>query len=111
MPHYFFHLRDGGDLYRDLEGSDLPDMTAVRQCGTRLARTLIGVGAMEGAIPLHFQIEVHDRARHVCWALAFKDAVDLDPPLMQLGRIGQRPSSPRYRKASYPADRARIGRR
>lgn len=77
MPHYFFHLRDGAELHRDFEGSDLPNLTAARHCGTQLARTLIGVGAMEGGIPLHFQIEVHDERANICWTLPFRDAVSL----------------------------------
>lgn len=77
MPHYFFHLRDGDSLYRDLEGTRLPNLAAVRHSGTALARTLIGAGAMEGGIPLNLQIEVHDEWANVCWSLDFKDAVDL----------------------------------
>lgn len=103
MPHYFFHLRDGDSLYRDLEGSTLPDLTAVRQSGTRLARALIGVGALEGGIPLDLQIEVHDEWSNVCWSLAFEDAIEVippkQPPLCTEEILGPLPARSRYRRA------------
>ena len=31
MPRYFFHVRSGGDLTRDPDGAELPDIDAARQ--------------------------------------------------------------------------------
>nr|WP_207791155.1 hypothetical protein [Sphingosinicella flava] len=86
-----------------MEGSDLPDLTAVRHSGTTLARTLIGVGVMEGSVPLDLQIEVHDEWSNVCWSLDFKDAVKVIPPKPATLRteeiLGSLPVRLRYRRA------------
>jgi len=77
VPLYFFHLRDGEDLLRDLDGTELADEQAVRSLALKFARMLIGVGAMEGGVPLHLALEVHDEEGNVCVDLPFKDAVEL----------------------------------
>jgi len=64
-------------LVHDLEGSDLPDLDAVRVLALQHARTLISEGVKEGGVPLHLALEVQDESGAVCWTLSFKDAVEL----------------------------------
>ena len=37
MPCYFFHVRSGGDLTRDADGFDLPDIDAARKQAVKMA--------------------------------------------------------------------------
>jgi hypothetical protein len=37
MPRYFFHVRSGGDLTRDADGLDLPDIDAARKQAVKMA--------------------------------------------------------------------------
>jgi hypothetical protein len=40
MPRYFFHVRDGDDLIRDEEGTELPDPQAAKAEAMASARDL-----------------------------------------------------------------------
>ncbi len=37
MPRYYFHVRAGGDLTRDPDGKDLPDIDAARKHAVAMA--------------------------------------------------------------------------
>ncbi|HYI90611.1 MAG TPA: hypothetical protein VEY05_11980 [Beijerinckiaceae bacterium] len=37
MPRYFFHVRSGGDLTRDPDGAELPDIDAARKHAVKMA--------------------------------------------------------------------------
>jgi hypothetical protein len=37
MPRYYFHIRAGGDLTRDADGVDLPDIDAARKHAVTMA--------------------------------------------------------------------------
>src|SRR5690349_17930492 len=41
MPRYHFHLRDYGNIHRDLEGTELPDVNAARAHAEAVAEELM----------------------------------------------------------------------
>ena len=62
MPHYFFHVRDGGDISRDQEGQELPDLDAARQEAVNASRELIGERLLHGGAIDGREIQIADES-------------------------------------------------
>ena len=64
MPHYFFHVRDGGTLLpNDNEGIEFGSVEQVRSEAIQSAREILSNAALSGkAGSLNTQIEVTDEA-------------------------------------------------
>ena len=61
MPRYFFHVRDkDGDISRDEEGQDLPDLEAARAEAVSANREMLGERLLHGGSLNHRQIEIAD---------------------------------------------------
>ena len=41
MPRYFFHIRNGGDLIKDCDGLDLPEVAAARDECSKAIREIL----------------------------------------------------------------------
>lgn len=66
MPRYFFHVRDeNGDISRDQEGQDLPDLTAACSEAVSANREMLGERLLHGGSLNHRQIEVADESGRV----------------------------------------------
>jgi len=48
LGHFYFHLREGGELLTDDEGQDLPDLSAARREAERGARELLAEAIKAG---------------------------------------------------------------
>jgi hypothetical protein len=48
MGHFYFHLRTAGQLIRDEEGQDLPNISAARREAVRSARELLAGAIRSG---------------------------------------------------------------
>jgi hypothetical protein len=60
MTRYFFHIRNGEELVKDDEGTDLPDVSAARREAALSAQALI-LEAAPSSEPLdHVAIEIWD---------------------------------------------------
>lgn len=75
MPRYFFHLHDAGTVLPDLEGHELPSLSAAIAETLREARGLIGHDAFQGVVRLGQRIDVDDEACARVHSLSFADAV------------------------------------
>jgi hypothetical protein len=61
MPRYFFNVRDSdGDVSRDMEGQDLPDLDAARKEAVSANREMLGERLLHGGHLDHRQIEIAD---------------------------------------------------
>jgi hypothetical protein len=59
MTRYYFHVRDNaGDLCRDNEGQELPDLAAARQEALNASRELLGEQLLHGGQIAPQQIEI-----------------------------------------------------
>jgi hypothetical protein len=58
MPRYYFHIREGAILTRDVCGQELPDVEAAREEAIAMGRALMG----ERPGGLHRTIEIVDGA-------------------------------------------------
>lgn len=60
MPVFFLHIREGAELIRDPDGSELADLAAARTEAIRAARCLLGAAVLAGRLPLDHAIIVAD---------------------------------------------------
>ena len=82
MPRYFFHVRDDdGDVSRDLEGQDLPDLSAARAEAVNANREMLGERILHGGPLHHHRIEISDASGQVL------DKVDVSDVLFAGGHL------------------------
>jgi hypothetical protein len=78
MPRFFFHIYDDVVALDD-EGLELADIEAARREAVRGARSLACEEVLHGHLHLHHRIEIASEAGDVVAAVAFKDAVAVEP--------------------------------
>ena len=81
MPRYFFHVREGGDISRDLEGQELPDAEAARREAICAGREILGEKLLHGGALNHRTIEIADETGHVV------DVVNVNDVLFKSGKF------------------------
>ena len=81
MPRYYFHVREGQDLSRDLEGQVLPNVEAARAEAINASREMLGEKLLHGGSLNNRQIEIADETGHVVDTISAKDI------LMQQGEL------------------------
>ena len=82
MPKFFFHVRDSdGEISRDCEGQELPDLEAARAEAINANREMLGERLLHGGSLNHRQIEIADAQGSV---LACVNASDV---LFQNGQL------------------------
>jgi hypothetical protein len=75
MPKFFFNVRDSdGEISRDCEGQDLPNLEAARAEAINANREMLGERLLHGGSLNHRQIEIADEDGKV---LAVVDANDV----------------------------------
>ncbi len=93
MPRYFFHVREGAELSRDLEGQELPNVEAARREAIAANREIMGEKILHGGSLDHRSIEIADEtgrvvdvvtAHEVLRQGAYPDDVTQSAPVTQL---------------------------
>src|SRR5258708_6716239 len=80
MPKFFFHARDAdGEISRDIEGQDLPDLEAAR---AEAINAVLGEPRPHGGSLNHRQMEIADESGNHLAAIDAKDV------LFQGGQLG-----------------------
>lgn len=80
MPRYFLHLRDGSDVALDEEGTEYPDLAALRAAVLKSAHDCIaGDVIAKGVIDLRLRIDADDESGAVAYSLPFAEAVKIIP--------------------------------
>ncbi len=80
VAKYYFHLRDGIELFLDEEGRELPDVAAALAVALGDARAIISHDALRGRIDLDQRLDIEDAGGRMIHRLSFADAVELIPP-------------------------------
>lgn len=75
MPRYFFNVLADPELLADHEGSDLPDVDAVRDYAIEAAREIVSEWSKKGKLPLGYAFTVTDETGRTVLTLPFIDAV------------------------------------
>lgn len=75
MPHYFFHVRESGELSRDGEGQDLPDLAAARREAVNASRELISERLLHGGAINDREIEIADVQGNVLAVVKSSDVI------------------------------------
>ena len=76
MPRYFFHVRDeDGDISRDEEGQDLPDLEAARTEAVSTNREMLGERLLHGGSLNHRQIEIADAGGKILLKVDARDVL------------------------------------
>ena len=83
MPRYYFHIREGSTLTRDLEGQELPDTEAARREAIAVIREILGETLLHGGALNGCSIEIADGAEHG----HVVDVVNVRDALFQNGRL------------------------
>jgi hypothetical protein len=86
MPHYYFHIRDGGKLTVDEEGRNFPDITAARKEIMAGMREMIAENLRLGTPVYGQQFEIADESGVVVDTVELNDAIP--------GRFGMRSARP-----------------
>jgi hypothetical protein len=74
MPHYFFHLRCGGQVVRDERGDELVDDHVALERAVEAARTLLQ-GAPDDGAWNDCVFEITDGNGEMIWRMPVLDAV------------------------------------
>jgi hypothetical protein len=76
MPHYFFHIRTGGDLIKDEEGLMLRNLTEARNEAVLSARDIV-TECVRAGTPIAFRnaMEVMDEAGTTVLIVTFAEAI------------------------------------
>ena len=77
MPRYFFHLRDRGEAFEDLEGTELGDDEAARTEALLTARELLRIGSLSVREWLGRSYEIVDESGRRVAVVPFPDAIDV----------------------------------
>ncbi len=81
MPRYFFHVREGGEFSRDIEGQELPNADAARREAIATNREILGEKLLHGGSLNTRTIEIADETGHVV------DVVDAKDVLFKGGKL------------------------
>jgi hypothetical protein len=81
MPLYYFHVREGSTLSRDVEGQDLPNADAARREAIATSREILGEKLLHGGSLDHRTIEISDETGHVV------DVVNASDVLFKAGEL------------------------
>ena len=80
MPRYFLHLHRGEEAFLDAEGSEFPDLEALRRAALHDARDTMSWDIKEGRLDLSFRIEAVDQTGRTVLSLGFNEAVTITQP-------------------------------
>ena len=76
MPVYFLSVRDHGQLFRDPDGSSLPDLSVARTEAIVSARELMAESiATVGSIGIDRSVEISDAGGAILLVVPFREAV------------------------------------
>lgn len=75
MPRYFFHIRQGDEVFADDEGEELADLSAVYTEAVESARELTADDVAQGRPPEPRMFEVTDEHGNTILTLPFEDAI------------------------------------
>lgn len=75
MSRYYFHVREGQDLSRDLEGQVLPNVEAARAEAINASREMLGEKLLHGGSLNNRQIEIADETGHVVDVVSANDVL------------------------------------
>jgi hypothetical protein len=81
MPRFFFNVRDGADLSRDLEGQEFADTAAAHREAVNSNREMLGERLLHGGPINHRQIEIADESGHIV------DTVGVEEVLFHNGEL------------------------
>lgn len=81
MPRYFFHVREGSDVSRDIEGQELAGVEAARREAINVSREILGEKLLHGGALNNRTIEIADETGHVV------DVVSSNDVLFQAGKF------------------------
>lgn len=75
MPVYYFDVRSPDDFIEDLEGTDLPDLDAVRIEARESARAIIADAVAFGRLNQGQSFEIRNEAGEIVLTYPFKNAL------------------------------------
>lgn len=78
MARYFFHIRHGQSVARDLEGGDFPDLAHARAEATVCARELAAGRVRSGGGLADRFVEVTDQNGELVDTVAYLDIINID---------------------------------
>lgn len=77
MTRFHFHLWDGEQLVRDVEGVELSELSTARERALMAARDVLAGEVREGRLPLNMRLDVEDDARNMVHQLHFRDVIQI----------------------------------
>ena len=72
MPLYFFHIRSGGDLIRDLEGVELENAFQAMEEAEVAAREILSMKVRHGEVVNGDQFEIVDAEGSLVFRIPFR---------------------------------------
>ena len=79
MSRYFFNVRDSdGDVSRDDEGQELPDLKAAREEAINANREMLGERLLHGGSLNNRQIEIADESGNILETITSQDVLFRD---------------------------------
>ncbi len=75
MTQYFFHVRNGDEISRDLEGQELPDLEAAKREAVSANREMLGERLLHGGSLDSRRIEIADADGEVLATISAEDVL------------------------------------
>jgi hypothetical protein len=75
MPRFFFHVREGADLSRDLEGQEFADAKAAHAEAVNSGREMLGERLLHGGAINSRKIEIFDESGHAVAVVSANDVL------------------------------------
>jgi Domain of unknown function (DUF6894) len=75
MGHFYFHLQAGEQLIIDMEGQDLPDLSAARREAIQSAREILAAAIRAGKATVPDAFVISDEAGHALDIVALVEAL------------------------------------
>jgi hypothetical protein len=79
MPLFYLHLRSDSDDLRDLEGTELPHLSAAKDAALFSARDTLSHEMKQGRLDLRYRIDVEDHQGHIVYTLPLSKAFEMIP--------------------------------
>lgn len=78
MPHYYFHVCDGGGVSADEEGLDVADLAAARTHAIDGIRSILSDEIRTGEVSIGGRVLIMDESNRILLTVPFTDAVKVD---------------------------------
>ena len=77
MTRFYFNLHETGEIVRDIEGREFPDLSAAKRAAIKDARSIMGYDISRGSLCMSHHIDIQNEHCERVARVTFKDALKI----------------------------------